>query len=178
MPADIEHALSTLSLVLASYDEGALGLNITLYDGDGVNCPGNEYLGPGSLRTGCFRRSVYIPVTLLPYSPPSIAESAGAGSATTLSFREYVIGSAIVAVVILACARCWYVRSRRRRLARYGTTAVRSCLSHKTVILNAMMMRTRECSCLSLIQWNTDISYSCQFLILFYVAIYTTRVVI
>lgn len=129
MPADIERALNNITVQLSFLAiKGPAQLNITLYDGDGEGCIGNKYLGEGSLRTECFIRFISIPVTVLKdlFLTKAESVSGAASSPSFLTFKEYVIGSAVCAVILLACARCWYVRSRRRKLERYGTTTTRN----------------------------------------------------
>jgi hypothetical protein len=134
-PADIERALNNITVTLGSLAEsGNAHLNITLYDGDGIGCIGNKYLRPGSVRKGCYIRSTTIKVVIKEDLTPTKAESVSgaASSPFFLTFKEYVIGSAVCAVIFLACARCWYVRSRRRKLERYDT-APHCTLHHSDV---------------------------------------------
>jgi hypothetical protein len=146
MPADIERALSNITVTLGLLAKSGIAhLNITLYDGDGDGCIGNKYLSPGSVRKGCYIRSTTIKVVVKEDLSPTKAESVSgaASSPFFLTFKEYVIGSAVCAVILLACARCWYVRSRRRKLERYDT-APHCTLHHSDV-----------CCPLSLFPYNT-----------------------
>jgi hypothetical protein len=156
MPAEIEKALNNITVTLDLLAKsGTAHLNITLYDGDGNGCIGNEYLDPGSVRKGCFIRSITIKIEVKKDSSPTKAESVSgaASSPFFLTFKEYVIGSAVCAVILLACARCWYVRSRRRKLERYDTaphgtavmSAVRCPYSHTTLSFHHVPSDCNDC---------------------------------